>query len=220
MTVRSAAGCVETSREDPPMAVAGASIVDVLFELAATTLPADHADALANAVARWLPWLETEPAAGIHPLRAAATSHGMVVLARRAKLVLRVPASRAADCRTLCGQALDVAGSAADVGAASERPLAPSATLYAHRVTIGTDDERAFHDAVARWLVETGVRCEFISGRPRRFTAGTREVVGFGLALHGLSPTDSIRVQGAGMGGDRRLGCGIFVPHKTIAIPA
>ncbi|MEP7183117.1 MAG: type I-MYXAN CRISPR-associated protein Cas6/Cmx6 [Betaproteobacteria bacterium] len=202
------------------MAVADASVVDVLFELAATSLFADHADALAHAVARWLPWFDTEPAAGIHPLRAAATSQGMVVLARRARLVLRVPASRAADCRTLCGRMLDVAGSAVDVGAASERPLAPSATLYARRVAAATDDERAFHEVVARWLAETGVRCEFISGRPHRFAAGAREVVGFGLALHGLSPADSIRVQSAGMGGDRRLGCGIFVPHKAIATPA
>jgi len=202
------------------MAIADAPVVDVLFELAGTSLPADCAEALADAVARWLPWLDAEPAAGIHPLRTAATTHGRVVLARRAKLVLRVPAARAADARALCGRTLAVADGVLTTGMATERPLAPSPTLYAQRVTTGAADDRAFHDDVLRWLADIGVRCEFISGRPRRLAAAGREIVGFGLALHGLAPADSVRVQGAGIGGERRLGCGIFVPHKAIATSA
>ena len=50
-------------------------------------------------------------------------------------------------------------------------------------------------------------------------SAGGREVLAYGLALHGLSPADSVRVQGEGLGPHRRLGCGIFVPHKAIAVP-
>lgn len=48
--------------------------VDVVFGLAGTSLPSDHAEALARAVAQWLPWLDDEPAAGIHPLRTAPTT--------------------------------------------------------------------------------------------------------------------------------------------------
>ena len=63
------------------------------------------------------------------------------------------------------------------------------------------------------------LRCEFISGRARTVVAEGREIAGYGLALHGLAPADSLRVQREGMGGERQLGCGIFVPHKSIAIP-
>ena len=47
--------------------------VDVVFGLGGTSLPHDHAEALARAVAVWLPWLADEPSAGIHPLRTAPT---------------------------------------------------------------------------------------------------------------------------------------------------
>lgn len=194
--------------------------VDVLFELSGIRVPTDYALALARAVARTLPWFDAEPRAGIHPLRAAASTHGMLVLARRAKLVLRVPASRAEACLVLTGRALDIAGESLVVGEGSARPLAPCATLYALRVATGACDERGFQDDVARCLAQMEVRCQFISGRARTIAAEGREITGYGLALHGLAPADSLRVQGEGMGGERRLGCGIFVPHKAIATPA
>jgi hypothetical protein len=42
-------------------------------------------------------------------------------------------------------------------------------------------------------------------------------VVGYSVALVGLSPEESLVVQCEGVGGERRLGWGIFVPHKSIA---
>jgi hypothetical protein len=33
--------------------------------------------------------------------------------------------------------------------------------------------------------------------------------------LHELSPEHSLRMQAAGLGAQRKLGCGIFVPHKS-----
>jgi CRISPR-associated protein Cas6 len=200
-----------------PAAGGRVAAVDVSFELAGRQVPADYALPLARAVSGVLPWFDAEPRAGIHPLRAAASTHGMLVLARRAKLVLRVPASHAVTCLALCGAALDVAGEAVTVNAAVEHALMPSATLYAHRVVTGAGDERAFHDDVLRWRDEIGVRCEFISGRARRIAGEGGEVLGYGLALHGLSPSDSLVVQSEGMGTLRRLGCGIFIPHKAIA---
>ena len=204
-------------RKGPQVMDASVPAVDVCFDIAGVRVPADYAAPLARAVVAALPWLELEPRAGIHPLRAAPSTHGMLVLARRAKLVLRVPAARAAATLALCGRTLAIAEECVTVGAAAEHPLAPSPTLYARRVVTGACDERGFHDDVVRWLTETGLRCDFISGRPGRVAAGDREVVGHSLALHGLSPADSLRAQDEGFGSERRLGCGIFVPHKAIA---
>jgi CRISPR-associated protein Cas6 len=199
---------------------ASVSAVDVLFELSGTQVPADYAAALALAVTAALPWFEGEARAGIHPLRAAPSTHGTLVLARRARLMVRVPDARAAEALALTGRRLDLRGEPVTVGAGHVKALAPSATLYAQRVATGARDERAFHDDVVRWLADLGVRCGFISGRARSVGAGDSEVMGFSLALHGLGPADSLRVQAEGIGGERRLGFGIFVPHKAIATSA
>jgi CRISPR-associated protein Cas6 len=199
--------------------VAGTA-VDVLFELSGSHVPADYATVLANAVTTVLPWFADEPRAGIHPLRAAPSTHGTLVLARRARLVVRVPESRATQALALAGRRLDLQGAPVTVGAGHPKALAPSATLFAQRVATGARDERDFHLDVVRRLAELGVRCEHISGRVRSVRDEGREVVGYSLALHDLSPADSLRVQAEGIGGERRLGFGIFVPHKAIATSA
>jgi CRISPR-associated protein Cas6 len=189
----------------------------VAFDLTGSEMPTEHAGALAAAVAAWLPWLDGDGTTGIHPLRTAATSGGMVVIARRAKLVLRVPAQRAADSHALCGRDLRVISCALRAGAARDRPLLPWSTLYAHRIVTGASDEREFEGDVARWLEREHVRCRFIGGGPRTVRIAGIERRGFGLALHDVAPEDSLRIQAAGFGEGRTLGCGIFVPHKAIS---
>jgi len=149
-------------------------------------------------------------------LRASATGYGVVLLAQRAKLVLRVPHVRLADCVLLQDAMLDVGGSTLKVGSAKPRPLRPSATLSAQRVASSADDSAQFEAEVGQWLERLQVAARYISGRRRQARAGAREIAGFALALHGLSPADSLRVQSEGLGGERRIGWGLFVPAKAI----
>lgn len=202
------------------MVRAGASVIDVVFGVAGRTLPVEYAYGLWRAVGCWLPWLEAESAAGIHRLRTAPTGYGVVLLANRAKLTLRVPERRLGETLELAGKALDVGGSGLAVGTGAARPLSPWATLHAQQVVAGAAGEAAFQDEVAQWLHTRGVVCQFITGRRRTVTAGEREIVGFSVVLHGLSPDASLTMQSEGMGSDRALGCGIFVPHKSIAAVA
>ena len=191
-------------------------VVDVVFDVEGTSLPADNAWPLAQAIERRLPWLASEALAGIHPLRAAPTTYGVVLLAQRAKLVLRAPEWRLPDCLELQEAELDVAGSRLVVGAGRARPLQPCATLAAQRVASSTGDAHGFERDVRRLLDALAIAGELIAGRRRQASAGEREIAGFALALHGLSAADSVRVQSIGIGTDRRLGWGVFVPAKTI----
>jgi CRISPR-associated protein Cas6 len=197
-----------------------APYVDVVFELAGTSVPAEHAWPLWRALAHRLPWLLGEEGAGVHPLRVAPTGYGVALLARRARLALRVRRERVPDALTLAGATLDVAGSALVVGAGIERELRAWATLYARAVATGVVDEAAFQEDAVRRLAAMDIACECISGRRWAFVAGDREVVAFGLALHNVKPEDSLRVQCEGIGAERALGCGILVPHRSIAAVA
>jgi CRISPR-associated protein Cas6 len=132
-----------------------------------------------------------------------------------------VPERRLADTLALAGAKLSVGGSDLAVGAGVARPLRPWATLHSQHVAMdaGTE-ESAFQDHVGAWLRARGYACEFITGRRRTVAAAEREIVGFSVALHGLAPDASLRMQREGMGGERALGCGIFIPHKSIAAVA
>jgi CRISPR-associated protein Cas6 len=198
------------------MVSATMSVVDVVFDIEGTSVPAEYAPALLRALGTTLPWLPLEPRAGVHPLRGASTGYGVLLLAQRAKLVLRTPESRAGDAQRLEGSELDLGEDRLRVGRGRPRPLVASPTLHAQRVVSETGDEQDFQQEVARWLTSLDIDCRFITGRHRSGRANTREIAGFSVALHGLRAEDSLLVQAEGMGSDRCLGWGIFVPAKAI----
>ena len=196
-----------------------AEAVDVAFAVAVTgsALPEDYHFALLREITRHLPWFGSDREAGIHPLRGARTDYGVILLPRRAKLVLRLPASRADDALALCGRELEIAGRTMNVGAAAARALEPYGALYAQIVACDCADEGAFLASVGARLAELGAPCAPVCGRRRSIRASAREIVGFSLMLHGLAAEHSLRIQRLGLGEERKLGCGIFVPHRLAA---
>lgn len=194
-----------------------APIVDVLYAIDGTALPKDHRFELMGEITRCLPWLKAETGVGIHPIRAARDDDGRLLLPRRAKLVVRLPGSKVAAAAALIGQELDVGGWTMRVGAAVVRKLVPHGTLYAHFVTAGTDDEQVFLSEIGALLAELKTPCQLVCGMRHAFRAGPRQVAGYSLMLHDLAREHSILLQQVGLGGDRPLGCGIFVPHRSAA---
>jgi CRISPR-associated protein Cas6 len=190
-------------------------VVDVLYAIDGTALPKDHRFELMGEITRCLPWLETETGVGIHPIRAARDDDGRLLLPRRAKLVVRLPERQVAAAAALIGQELDVGGWILRVGAAVVRNLVPHGTLYAHFVTAATDDEQIFLSEMCALLGELKTPCKLVCGRRHTFPAGPRQVAGYSLMLHDLAPEHSLLLQQVGLGGDRNLGCGIFVPHRS-----
>ena len=55
-----------------------------------------------------------------------------------------------------------------------------------------------------------------IPGRAHAAATPEGELRGFSLLLHGLTPAQSLAVQSSGLGRGRKLGCGIFIPHKSV----
>ena len=199
---------------------AAASMVDLAFVLQGQTLPREHRHALAAALEQALPWLACEPAAGVHPLNLSTGGGAQALLSRRTRLTLRLPQGRVAAARQLEGARLDVAGSRLAVGAAHTRALLPWGTLYAHRVASGhADDELAFLQEVDAELASLGVSGRPICGRAQAGDTGDGDLcaAGFSLMLDGLSAAAALRLLEHGLGPHRRMGCGLFVPHKSAA---
>lgn len=193
-----------------------ATMVDVVYPLLGERLPRDHRKALADALERVLPGLADWPDLGVHRVNVVAGIDSSVLLSQRARLALRVRRDRVGDLAPLDGATLDVAGHALRLGHATLRELLPHGTLYSHLVTTCDDDELAFQAAIERELQTMGVRGRSICGR--RHVAALEELVtGFSLMLDGLSPADSLQVLQAGLGRHRRLGFGVFVPHRSAA---
>lgn len=197
-------------------------IVDVQFALAGQRIPCDHADALWLALCERLPWLAAEPLVGVHPLAGLSPGEDCWYLSRRSRLTLRLAAERAPEARALVGATLTFGDTALQVGAAMQRPLRAVPVLYAKFVSYGgaTDvpiGEAAFHDACRAELADLGMSPRLFCGKARQARTVAGLISGFSLMLLDLSEEHNLTIQRLGLGGERQRGCGIFVPHKSMA---
>lgn len=193
-----------------------ATMVDVGFALVGTTLPREHRRALAGALAAELAWLGDLRHPWLHRINVSAGGGEFALLSGHSRLKLRVPRERASEtAAALDGAALAIGGHVLRLAAPKVRELLPHATLYSHLVAAGDADEAGFLGEIAGELEVLDVSCRCICGR--RQVAEEGALAGFGLMLDGLSRAASLRILESGLGAERRLGCGLFVPHKSAA---
>ena len=204
-------------------------VVDVAFRIDCPCLPLDHAHALSTALVAQLPWLETEPLAGVHLIHGAESGNGwmrpqdpekdLLHLSRRARLRLRVPLERIDAAASLVGAELDIAGFAVAIGAMNVLPLEPMPVVFARYVVSDPDrDEAAFLSRMAGELQDLGVPAtKLLSGRSHVLRVPGGLLHTRSLMVAELQPESSLRLQRSGLGPDRALGCGLFIGHKDIA---
>lgn len=192
-----------------------AEMVDVVFEVEGETLPAAYHYALWDELIRLVPQLGDDEDVGIVPLRIAQGDEGML-LPKRAKLVLRLPPGLVDIVSNLAQKQMLVSGCELWLGPCRTRPIQPYSTLHAQLVS-GSEDEVVFVQEVKAALAALGVKAKLICGQHRTLADGEREISGFSLVLHDLTPEGSLLVQYAGLGKGRRFGCGVFMPYKVIS---
>jgi CRISPR-associated protein Cas6 len=204
------------------------TVVDAVFGISCRTLPVDHAYALSQAIQRALPWFANEAGAGLHIIQVAGSGNGwqrpadstaLLHLSRRTKLALRIPKQRIAAANALIGQTLDVDGYALRVDTITLRPLSRITTLFSRYVLITTgDDEEDFLTAAAGQLGTLGIRPrKMLCGLTTPIATPARTLQTRSLMIAGLSPVESVLLQQQGLGPERKLGCGLFLPHKDIS---
>lgn len=191
------------------------SAIEISFDLQGESIPADYPHKLWAALLRIAPALAENDQVGVIPLR-GPTNNGELLLPKRSKLLLRSPLDMLDAVLALSGQALQIGNSEVQLGQGRTREIQPYPTLAAHLV-VGPADEIEFMEMVQTALDALEVQSKLICGRHHRLNTDGQDITGFSLVMHDLKDEDSLRVQYAGMGGERNLGCGIFVPYKVIS---
>ncbi|MCR4345840.1 MAG: type I-MYXAN CRISPR-associated protein Cas6/Cmx6 [Sulfuricaulis sp.] len=202
-------------------------IVDLVFSIQCRTLPVDHSYSLSQAISKALPWFAAEAHAGLHTIHGAESGNGwmrpedpnaLLHLSRRTKLMLRLPKQRIEDACKLTGQTLDIGGNSMQVGKAVVKPLSPITTLFSRYIVASESlDETAFMREAQSLLANIGVNpIKMLCGIERVISTPARKIRTRSLMLADLAVEESVRLQQRGLGPERTLGCGLFLPHKDI----
>ena len=205
-----------------------ASVVDMAFRIHCRCLPLDHAYDLRQAITTIIPWIEDDDTVGIHSIRGAESGNGwyrpmqqdgLMQLSKRVRLILRVPEDRQNQCAALCGRTLYLSSHKMTVNNYSVRTINPMPTLFARAVvTDAAETEESFmgrsHDSLNKMGIDVP---KMLSGRRHKIKLPDRYLVARSLLLSDVSIPDSLKLQEVGLGVSRKLGCGLFVPHKSIS---
>ncbi len=187
--------------------------VDVAFRLIGSALPVDHGYALYAALSRMLPEIHAAKDIAVHPIRGVYSGNGTLHLADFSRLILRLPAEQIHASLKLAGKRLAVDDYPLSVGIPEVRPLRPVARLRARLVTIkGFLKEDAFLAAATRQLEQLDIGGHAYIGTRRTFRVKDKQVVGFEMGVTHLTAEESLTLQEQGLGGRRKMGCGVFVP--------
>lgn len=187
--------------------------VELQFPFTGTTLPSDHGYALYGALSRLVPELHEAEWAAIETIPGIASGDGVTYLDPESRLKIRLPQAQVPVLLRLAGKRIELDGHSLRLGNPQITLLSPSPQLYARIVTIkGFTDPEPFLEAVQRKLDGLGIDGQPAVGPRRVVRIGKQTIVGFALAIHGLSEEGSLLLQELGMGGRRRMGCGIFFP--------
>ncbi len=204
-------------------------IIDISFNITCKQLPLDHAWELREQLHQALPWLKENKLAGIHQLFVADSNNGwmrpeesqnqVLYPSRRTRLYLRIPSKNIEEAKTLTGKTLTIANHPLTLGKPKQKELVNTSIIFSRHLV--TDKNETEDEFLRRYATEfkriTGENIKkMMSGKGNRIKTPEGEIYTRHLMIADLNTDASIKIQQLGMGEERQLGCGIFLPHKGI----
>jgi len=203
--------------------------VDLVFPVVGSKLQANHSYHLFSAIAEQLPVTHEADWLGIHSIKGVRDGRGMIHLNEKAELRLRLPADKIAEVYKLAGKQLVVGGQRIAVGVPTIHSLQSSPTVWSRIVVIkpvgstGNTVPDTFLESVKKSLAKLDItgtpRLEEAPAQTQRDQFARRivkvkdvTITGYGVYVDDLSETDSMKLQSMGIGGRRKMGCGLFIP--------
>lgn len=145
-------------------------------------------------------------------------SRNQLNLTDRSKLLIRLPSEKVPYVYSFGGKSLTIGRHKIRLGIPEMNFLQPKSRLRSHIVVIkGYEEPTGFLEAAKRQIEALSIKTDLklISKKDGTVKPKTIKVnqisVGFGVEANNLSETDSIVLQEKGLGGKRKMGCGVFV---------
>jgi CRISPR-associated protein Cas6 len=170
---------------------------------------------------------------GFAPITGPHIGRGLLQIdPRRSRLRLRMSSGDVPRVLPLAGRRLNLMGHGVRLGVPHVEALRPAPTLVARTVAINYEFNESefltvggFLKSARRQLANLGI--EAPCRVPEAFDRDGRKspvrrvvrikgvrIVCFSLLVEELRPEESLRLQEIGLGGRRRLGCGVFLPAR------
>ncbi|MEH2057056.1 MAG: type I-MYXAN CRISPR-associated protein Cas6/Cmx6 [Nostoc sp.] len=198
--------------------------VDLTFKLRGAPIPLDNGYVIYSALSSICPSLHELKSIGIHPIAGIPTRNNLLELTAQSRLKIRIYHQQIPLIYPyLAGQAFHIGQNLYQLDIPDYKPLISSESVYSRLVVIkGFQDSTNFIEAVQRQVDNLGIqgKIELLTrqdGTPQRRQLTINKegkqfkVRGFGVKISELNPEDSLTLQEQGIGGKRKMMCGIFV---------
>lgn len=204
------------------------NIINLVFPVKGDNLYADHNHKLLGSLSQKIPQLHDLEGLAINTISGIPDEQGKITLTSYSRLYLRLPVEAIALVYPLVGQTLTIGEHQIKLGNPELQTIKGVESLKARLVTIkGYTEPGAFLQAAYRQLQALGIDANIgipanKEGEPKRLTLKINKpersytIVGFSVVVSDLSEEDSIKLQIHGLGGKRRLGCGVFYPNIKV----
>ncbi len=207
----------------PEIRVWQPEIVDCTLEVKGECIHLDHAYELFSALCRkQIALHDPSLKIGIFGINGSPDRKNKAILhlSDKSRLRMRLPIQNIGIVYRLEGQSLIVGSSELQLGEVNINLLDPVPSLTARLIVIKNATEPdLFIASCQRQIDELNIQGQIAlddrsNGQAKYKTIKVRgfTVMGFGLTVTHLNPVDSLILQQEGLGGKRKMGCGMFVP--------
>lgn len=199
-------------------------LVELVFPVKGTKLHADHNHRLLGSLCEKIPTLHDLKGLAINTISGIPDKQGTVTLTPQSRFYLRLPVDAIPLVYPLVGQVLTIGEYQITLGSPKLQTIQAHESLKSRLVTIkGYTEPDSFLQAANRQLQGMEIHANIgilanEQGDPKRLTLKINKssekrsysIVGFTVVISDLKDEDSIKLQINGLGGKRRLGCGVF----------
>lgn len=199
----------------PPPLPSTPQWVELAWSVMGDRIPADHNYRLYSALVERIPSLK-EMDWQLNTITGIPDHQGWIKLGRQSRLMVRCHLDHVTAFSTLDGYVLRVGQTLMQLGSMEGHSLVPHETLESRIVIIklqyGTRvDPFKFAVSLGKQLERLGIDTMPEIGDRGCIRVNGNAVVGYGIRFNGLRPEESLKLQVNGLGGKRRMGCGVFV---------
>jgi CRISPR-associated protein Cas6 len=204
-------------------------VADLVFKIDCKQIALDHAYDLSQALIKVLPWLADEEKAGIHMIHGASTGNGwqrpeakdgesFIYLSRRSKMHIRLPKERHEGAKSLIGKTINVGGNDLTFGDFQIKAFSPLSTLFSRYILLlENETEDRFVQRVSDEMKSMGINLKkALCGMGDEFVLPEGTVRTASIMVADLDPAEAVILQQKGIGEGRKMGFGLFIPHKGI----